>query len=253
MPKPKAQDIRKLLDDPKFIKKVAEAAAEAQREKNEPPTLVNILLDASGSMASIRDTVISSFNEYVQSLKSKEQNFLVSVTPFNHKVMPRTLAAVSLDQIRPMDRENYRPEGNTALYDAIGENAAYIKSERARLKKIWKDAKIPVFFVIITDGEENSSVEYTRDKVKKIIRELEEEYETVCVYLGANQDAWAVGASFGIRAGNTFSYTASATGTSNAFMCISGATGAFATASANGASAKTYRASSQDKPTIEAD
>ena len=76
---------------------------------------------------------------------------------------------------------------------------------------------------IVTDGMENSSKEYTSDHVKKLIKECEKEHDWSFVYLAANQDAFNVGQSFGVSAGNTFNFTADSTGMENVSTTLTNA------------------------------
>jgi hypothetical protein len=55
-----------------------------------------------------------------------------------------------------------------------------------------------VAFVILTDGLENASREYSRDAVRKLLERLQSEKNWLVVYLGANQDAFAEGAARGV-------------------------------------------------------
>ena len=63
-----------------------------------------------------------------------------------------------------------------------------------------------VVFVIITDGEENSSVEYRKDQIKSMIQHQTDIYKWHFVFLGANQDAIQEGASIGIHAAASMNY-----------------------------------------------
>jgi hypothetical protein len=99
-----------------------------------------------------------------------------------------------------MTGETYRPDALTPLYDAIATTI------RRTENKAGKDA---VLFIVMTDGEENASKEHDFKSVQALI---EEKSDWTFVYLGANQDAWAVGTKMGIAAGNTMSYAQNKTG-----------------------------------------
>ena len=78
-----------------------------------------------------------------------------------------------------------------------------------------------VIFVILTDGQENKSVEFTKVKINEMIKHQTEVYNWDFVFIGANQDAIATGASFGIKSGNSLSYAANNIGTKVVFDSIS--------------------------------
>lgn len=107
--------------------------------------------------------------------------------------------AMVLDQ---HDQE-YSPRGNTPLYDSVGR---MIVELRERVDAT--DNKVNVIISIFTDGENNGHHGYSAQDVKTMIQELEQGGWTF-TYFGANQDAWAVGQTFGIAKGNTMSYDTS--------------------------------------------
>lgn len=217
------------------------------------PTIVNIVLDCSGSMQTIKDSVISSFNEYIQSLQRKEGNYLVSVTLFNTTVLPRTVALQAIKDINPMTAESYMPDGLTALYDAIGDAVAYVGREVSALKVKYQ-SDIPILFVIITDGQENHSKEYDREKIRNLIKSCEGKGNYSFVYLGANQDAWANGQSIGINIGNAICFTASAVGFKGMMNDVATATMNFSASTMDDASkASSFRISDSPFPSANED
>lgn len=65
-----------------------------------------------------------------------------------------------------------------------------------------------VALVILTDGHENASREFTRDDILKLLTRKQEQDGWLVIYLGANQDAWEVGQKFGSASPNTMSFDA---------------------------------------------
>jgi len=188
-------------------------------------TLIHFVLDETGSMNWITDSTISSFNEYVGSQKTVNDGLktLVSLTKFsdtggvrlyrrsadNDPSRGRSVRTVfdrtDIQAVPQLSRNTYTPNGGTNLYDAIGETIAH-------LDRTVTDAE-NVLVVIMTDGEENCSREYNAASVKKLVEERQAKGWTF-VYLGANQDAWKVGSTFGLSKGQTMSYsTADMSGT----------------------------------------
>jgi hypothetical protein len=96
------------------------------------------------------------------------------------------------------------PRGMTALFDALG---TIIQKTGERLARIPEsDRPARVVFVIITDGAENASKEYTSDQIKEIIQHQSKAYNWQFVYLGANQDSFASASQIGILASSTQDY-----------------------------------------------
>lgn len=169
--------------------------------------LITFVLDRSGSMQSCRDATISGFNEFLRDQLAQPGHTLFSLTTFNTEVTVEC-KVVEAAQIPLRTQFNYIPGGMTALYDAVAYTIRNVESKLATMQN--KPAKH--LFVIMTDGEENSSKEWTRDKLFHLIKSKEAEGWDF-VYLGANQDAYAVGSSMGIPVGSTADYASTPAGT----------------------------------------
>ena len=165
-----------------------------------------IILDESGSMASISKAAVDSINESLQSIrhaqrKFEEQEHFVTFVTFNDDT--RILfdrAPIGL--VNDVCMESYNPSCCTALYDAMGDSIN-------RLRK-YVTPEDNVLVTIITDGYENASREYRGADIKSLVESMKKE-GWVFAYIGANQDVEAVGASLSI--GNTLSFEATVTGT----------------------------------------
>jgi hypothetical protein len=108
---------------------------------------VVILLDMSSSMSPYRDTVISTFNEYVASVKETANT--LSLYMFDTNGIREKILKENPSRIRKLNRDDYTPCGGTPLYDAMG-----------ILIKKFESSKRNVQFVTHTDGEENASKEW---------------------------------------------------------------------------------------------
>jgi uncharacterized protein YegL len=160
--------------------------------------LVNVILDKSGSMASKLNDVVEGFNAYVDGLAKEDKvDYLFSLTLFDTMVAYRDVA-IPLASVRKLNNELYVPGGNTALNDAIGITVRKVEDDRPQVDKI--------ITVIMTDGEENSSREWTHNAVKALIDHKEKEGIWTFVFLGAAPNAWVQGRSLGIPAGNVAQY-----------------------------------------------
>jgi hypothetical protein len=185
---------------------------------NADKTAIVLVLDKSGSMGTVQDATISGFNEFVDEQKKVAGEVLFSLTLFDTDLEKRALNK-ALAEIPALNRETYVPGGMTALYDAVGHT---IHDVGRHLDGLAEDDKPDrVLFVIQTDGQENSSREYTADRVRQMIREQRDRWAWEFMFLGADQDAWVAGGNLGIAAGQTLSYGNDAIGTRAAFASVS--------------------------------
>lgn len=159
--------------------------------------MVSFVLDETGSMSSVRDSTISGFNEYVQTLKeNKDQSVIMTLTKFNSAKVEIVYENKPISKVPDLNVDTYIPAGLTPLYDAVGQ----------AIRKAEKDCKgKEVLFVIMTDGSENASKEFDRQKIFDLIKEKEKEKWTFA-FLGAGKDAYAEGGKMGIAVANTMHF-----------------------------------------------
>jgi uncharacterized protein YegL len=166
-------------------------------------TEIAFILDRSGSMQSMTQAAISGFNEFLKA----QQNTLddhgqpipatFTLILFDHEYLPIHNRA-PIQDAGPLTLETYQPRGNTALLDAIGRTIDYIGCELAATPKPERPSK--VIIAILTDGEENSSRQFTMADINQRITHQTETYQWEFLFLGANQDAIATAARMGIDA-----------------------------------------------------
>lgn len=159
--------------------------------KNNKGIAVYVALDRSGSMSGERWThAIDSINEYINGLKGEKIEGSVSVVAFDYGQAMRLETIVdeqSIAYYEPMSHDVTRPSGMTPLYDAaanVMDRALERNSERTVV-------------VIMTDGEENSSKEYTQSKIKDKVKTLTDKKWEV-LFLGANFDVSGYAAGSGL-------------------------------------------------------
>jgi len=158
-------------------------------EKNsEDKSRIIMLVDETGSMSCNKAVTISSYNEWLDSNRTKEEDedHFPRFTLVKFNTTCRMNEHESVEQAPSLTTSNYNPNNMTALYDAIGETLTQYRNEKDNI------------MVIITDGMENSSRKFTQTQVQKLIKEYTDEKGWIFHYLGANQDAWSVGQSIGI-------------------------------------------------------
>jgi Mg-chelatase subunit ChlD len=160
----------------------------------------HILLDRSGSMEECRDSTISAFNEYVNTLRTDETvSARVSLTLFDSESIDLVFDRQDAAGMPKLTRETFVPRGMTPLNDAIGRTAAGMDKETLGPGE-------NVAFVILTDGLENASREYSREAVRKLLERVQKEKNWLVIYLGANQDAFAEGAARGVAAAQSMAF-----------------------------------------------
>jgi len=153
------------------------------------PLYVTLILDETGSMQSCKGSAIAGFNLYLASLRKEPAETRFTLTLFNSKKTEVRYNAVPVRQVSDLDVETYRPDETTPLYDAIGRTLSMAKQEAP------SDAK--KLCVILTDGLENASREYTRLQIFGMIKSFEQDGWKF-LYLGADHDVWVAGESLGI-------------------------------------------------------
>ena len=181
-------------------------------------TKIVFILDRSGSMGHLRQDTIGSFNSLVEEQKEKEGNCVISTILFDNKV---DVLHDNLDihDINRMTEKDYFTRGTTALLDAVGTT---VKKTVHQFKDLYREERPNnVMFVIITDGMENSSKNYSYSKVAKLISNVEEKFEWEFLFIGANIDAIKEGSKFGIRRERSVNYKADKKGNKVVYETIS--------------------------------
>ena len=183
---------------------------------------VALVLDASGSMGSLRTTTVESLKKFFAGLKSDEDKTLLDVWQFDDEV--KHLAdSVDLNAGAPRTIEDYTIGGCTALYDAICTGIDELGRKFAAMPET--ERPDGVIFAILTDGFENASRMFTRADVKTRIEHQSTKYSWEFRFLAANQDAITTGRDFGLAAESCATFDATEAGVAR--MCCEGS--AFAT------------------------
>ena len=178
---------------------------------------INLILDASGSMAGLVNDTINGINDFIAEQKKLPDPAFVTLTTFDTNDQQR-FQATPLADLKPLDRTGYYDGhgGGTALLDAVGKAVAKYEALPVKADK--------AMFVIVTDGEENSSHEMTIDKVRATIKRLQDA-GTAFIFLGANDSAWQA-SNFGVAAATTGVYAATADGIKTSYRNLSANTSA---------------------------
>ena len=174
-------------------------------------TDITVVLDRSGSMASIAEKTVEGFAAFLEKQKHVPGDCRLTLVQFDTEY-----ELVYYDKpIRKVPALRLVPRGGTALLDAMGRTILN-KAESLRHQV---ETRLPrrIMMVIITDGQENSSREFTQEQVFTLTRRYTQECDWQFVYLGANQDAIQVAAQMGIDAAAAMTYQAGRRGTANAW------------------------------------
>ena len=185
-------------------------------------TEIVFILDKSGSMGGLEADTIGGYNSFLEKQKKVEGEAYVSTVLFSDSssvIHDR----VPIEKVKPMTEKEYSVGGSTALLDAIGGAIHHIGNVHKYARE--EDRPEHTIFVITTDGQENSSNEYSYEKLKKMITRQQEKYGWEFIFLGANMDAIGEAGRLGIRADRAVRYECDKEGTVLNFSVLSEAVG----------------------------
>jgi len=208
-----------------------------------PKTYVAIVLDKSGSMASISKFAVDTYNEQIAAIResSKDQEVSITLVEFDSKVDFKVVDQ-DISEVSEMKMEDYIPGTMTALNDAIGLTIARLKE-----KKDIDDENVSVLIVAITDGAENDSKEYSRAAIAGQIKELQDTDRWTFTYLGANVDVNQISKDYGLFLGNVSGYDTNAAGVLRATQASVSSTTSYMTARSRGvSSSKSFYSDTSD-------
>ena len=176
------------------------------------------ILDKSGSMAGLESDTIGGFNAMLQKQKALPGACRITTVLFDNRY-ELLHDRIDIRAVSPMTEREYQVGGSTALLDAIGRTIQKLASVQRNTAEEYRADK--VMFVIITDGAENSSQEYSSQRVKAMIEHEKEKYGWEFVFLGANIDAVETAGRFGIAPDRAVDYVPDGVGTELNFRAMS--------------------------------
>ena len=170
-----------------------------------------IVLDASGSMYSIRNEAIAGVVETVQTIRTSQeenanQEHLLSLVVFNGQYITIVFDRMPITKVPDLNEKDYQPTDNTPLYDAMGYSITNLQR--------YIDEDDNVLVTIITDGYENASREWNHQRIYQLVEDLKKK-NWLFTYIGANQDALKVAKDMGID--HSMNYKSDAEGTKAMF------------------------------------
>ncbi len=176
------------------------------------------ILDKSGSMCGLENDTIGGYNNMLEKQRNVKGKCVITTVLFNNQYELLHDRA-DIRSISPITKREYYAGGSTALLDAIGKTIHKIGNAQKNIKEEFRAEK--VMFVIITDGEENSSREYSLKQIKHQIERQKSKYGWEFIFLGANIDAVATAKQFGISEDCAVDYIPDKEGTSLNYEMIS--------------------------------
>jgi uncharacterized protein YegL len=167
------------------------------------------IMDKSGSMSGLETDTIGGYNSMLEKQKAVEGECRITTVLFNN-YFELLHDRIDIKAVSPVTEKEYQAGGSTALLDAIGMTIGKIINAQKHTSDNYRAEK--VMFVVITDGMENSSREYSAERVKELIERQKKEYGWEFIFLGANIDAVETAGRFGISADRAQNYHADSKG-----------------------------------------
>ena len=173
-------------------------------DENSTVTDVIGIIDRSGSMASMGMEPVQALNAFLEEQKSNadDDTAVVTLIAFNNDTTT-IVDHQPIGEVKAIAEKDYIPSGGTALNDAVCSTIVKeLASENPRNKVV----------VVITDGQENGSQTYSTSDTRSKIADAENNYGWKFIFLGANIDAFATGATINISQERCAQFDASVPG-----------------------------------------
>jgi hypothetical protein len=205
-------------------------------------THIEFLIDRSGSMSGMVDSVCNGFNKLVNEQREIPGQATLTLRLFDkwsdswspllgrdmlqsgRAPIPETIyAMMAIREVPALTPALYQPRGDTPLLDAVGRTIVTLGQRLELMHESTRPSK--VVLVITTDGLENASTEYSYDDVRKLIDRQQRDYNWDVVFLGATLDSVKEAQRMGISGQSTSVYNSTIYGTQSSYGVVSGAIG----------------------------
>lgn len=184
------------------------------------PVQIICILDRSGSMRHLVGDTIGGYNSFIDKQRQEKGRVEVTTILFDDKY-DKIVEAKDIKDVPELTNKEYYARGMTALLDAVGRTVADTLG-RMNHEGICP-AKRHVLFLIMTDGKENDSREYSKADVKAMIEKATKEYKWNFIFMGANINSTSEAASIGIGADHAVNYEHDAGGVRKVFSRMNAA------------------------------
>ena len=129
------------------------------------------IIDRSGSMSNMTKEAIGGFNQFLAEQKAlPDDSCKFTLILFDH-VYNIIYDAENIQNVSELTEQTYVPRGTTALYDAMGRA---IDDVMDRIQKEYSE-RPRVAVMIMTDGQENASKDYSKERLEKLVEDLKKE------------------------------------------------------------------------------
>ena len=145
-------------------------------------THLALVVDRSGSMADIADDAQGGINTLIKEQFAEDGKLTVTLSDFDDY-----FSDVVRMSGKPFEYK-LSPRGSTALLDAVGKEIARTGAELDALPDALRPEK--VLFVVVTDGQENASQEFSLEAVKASIKHRRDQNNWTFQFIGADENAW---------------------------------------------------------------
>lgn len=179
-------------------------------------THISIILDRSGSMESIRNDTIGGFNAFLDAQKKEPGDATLTLVQFDSQDPYEVIYDFkAVKDIPELTRERYVPRGGTPLLDALGRGINDLEQKISDLPEDARPSKLVM--AIVTDGQENSSQEFRKEQIAKMIREHREKDNWQFVFLSSDLDSMADAHEYGIADDTSRKFNKDKAGTEEAW------------------------------------
>lgn len=191
---------------------------------NPEKTLIAVVLDRSGSMASLRESTVGGLNTFLNGQRALPGEVVLHFVQFDDQYEYKRYFT-NLKEVPQLTQDDFVPRGSTALLDAIGRTINEVGNHLASLPEAQRAGK--VILVVQTDGQENASREYNHARIQDMIKHQREKYAWEFVFLAAGQDAIVSGGTMGFLPTQALSYNSNPLSTAKAFHSVSRSIGSY--------------------------
>jgi len=182
-------------------------------------THITVILDRTGSMESIRDDTIGGFNTFLKKQKAEPGAATLTLVQFDtqdpyevvHHFQP-------IAKVPELTRDTYVPRASTPLLDALGRGVNDLEKCLGELRE--EDRPSKVVMVVVTDGQENSSREFRKGQIEKMVKERTEKDGWQFVFLSADLAAIGDAQAVGIAADAVLLFAKTGKGSADAWSSL---------------------------------
>jgi len=188
-----------------------------------PVVHLYVLLDRSGSMASIADDVIGGFNRLLSDQQADGPDARMTLVQFDTEDPHEVVAdAIPVREMTPLDASTFVPRGGTPLLDATG---LLLTRATQRAQQLASDSEPAeeIVVVSVTDGHENASRELSLRAVRRMVDERTRDGWTF-VFLSAALNVYGEAGGLGYDGRSSQAFAASPAGAAMAFQSVSAST-----------------------------